>query len=40
VPGGIDRFVTILNSIGLSEDELALIGRATAARLLGISEAA
>jgi len=40
VPGGIDRFVTILNSIGLSDDELSMIGRTTAARLIGISEAA
>jgi aminocarboxymuconate-semialdehyde decarboxylase len=39
VPGGIDRFVTILNSIGLSDDELSMIGRTTAARLIGISEA-
>ena len=39
VPGGIDRFVTILNSIGLSEDELDMIGSGTAARLLGLEEA-
>lgn len=38
VPGGIDRFVTILNSIGLSDDELSMIGSGTAARLLGIEE--
>jgi predicted TIM-barrel fold metal-dependent hydrolase len=38
VPGGIDRFVTVLNSIGLSEDELAMIGRRTAAGLVGLEE--
>lgn len=38
VPGGIDRFVTILNSIGLSDDELSMIGSGTAARLLRIEE--
>lgn len=36
VPGGIDRFVDILNSIGLSEGELAMIGSSTAAGLLGM----
>jgi aminocarboxymuconate-semialdehyde decarboxylase len=36
VPGGIDRFVAILNSIGLSEEELEMIGSGTAARLLGL----
>jgi aminocarboxymuconate-semialdehyde decarboxylase len=36
VPGGIDRFVTVLNSVGLSDKELALIGRDTAAGLLGL----
>lgn len=40
VPGGIDRFVTILNSIGLSEDELSMIGTGTASRLLGLEVAA
>jgi predicted TIM-barrel fold metal-dependent hydrolase len=39
VPGGIDRFVTILNSIGLTEEELEMIGSVTAARLLGLEEA-
>lgn len=39
VPGGIDRFVTILNSIGLSEEELEMIGSGTAARLLGLEGA-
>jgi predicted TIM-barrel fold metal-dependent hydrolase len=38
VPGGIDRFVTVLHSIGLSPDELATIGRRTAAGLLGLDE--
>lgn len=36
VPGGIDRFVDVLESVGLSEVELARIGWKTAARLLGI----
>ena len=38
VPGGIDRFVTVLNSVGLSADELAMIGRGTAAGLIGLEE--
>lgn len=38
VPGGIDRFVTVLNSVGLSEDELDRIGRRTAAGLMGLDE--
>jgi predicted TIM-barrel fold metal-dependent hydrolase len=38
VPGGIDRFVTVLNSVGLSADELAMIGRSTAAGLIGLEE--
>src|SRR5919112_874014 len=38
VPGGIDRFVTVLNSVGLSTDELATIGRRTAAGLIGLEE--
>jgi predicted TIM-barrel fold metal-dependent hydrolase len=38
VPGGIDRFVTVLNSVGLSADELAMIGRRTAGGLLGLEE--
>jgi aminocarboxymuconate-semialdehyde decarboxylase len=40
VPGGIDRFVTILSSIGLSEDELSMIGSGTASGLLGVEVAA
>jgi predicted TIM-barrel fold metal-dependent hydrolase len=40
VPGGIDRFVDVLNAVGLSEDELAMIGRRTAAGLLGLGEPA
>jgi aminocarboxymuconate-semialdehyde decarboxylase len=40
VPGGIDRFVTVLNSVGLSDEELAMIGRRTAADLIGIEEPA
>lgn len=38
VPGGIDRFVTVLNSVGLSEHELRRIGRTTAAALIGLTE--
>ena len=38
VPGGIDRFVTVLNSVGLTEDELDRIGRRTVARLIGLDE--
>jgi predicted TIM-barrel fold metal-dependent hydrolase len=38
VPGGIDRFVTVLNSVGLSEEEMAMIGRRTAAGLIGLDE--
>ena len=38
VPGGIDRFVTVLNSVGLSEHELDRIGRRTAAGLMGLDE--
>jgi predicted TIM-barrel fold metal-dependent hydrolase len=36
VPGGIDRFVTVLNSVGLAEAELDAIGRETAAGLIGM----
>jgi aminocarboxymuconate-semialdehyde decarboxylase len=36
VPGGIDRFVTVLNSVGLTEQELTRIGRTTAEELLGL----
>jgi aminocarboxymuconate-semialdehyde decarboxylase len=36
VPGGIDRFVEVLESAGLGEDDFAKVGRSTAARLLGI----
>jgi len=39
VPGGIDRFVTVLTSAGLSEGEMDLIGRRTAAGLIGLEEA-
>ena len=39
VPGGIDRFVTVLNSVGLSDDELGRIGRRTAAGLIGLDAA-
>jgi predicted TIM-barrel fold metal-dependent hydrolase len=39
VPGGIDRFVTVLNSVGLSREEMDLIGRRTAAGLIGLEEA-
>ncbi len=37
VPGGIDRFVTVLNSVGLGEEDLAMIGRRTAEELIGMS---
>jgi predicted TIM-barrel fold metal-dependent hydrolase len=39
VPGGIDRFVTVLNSVGLSDDEMGRIGRGTAAGLIGLDDA-
>jgi predicted TIM-barrel fold metal-dependent hydrolase len=39
VPGDIQRFVDILNSVGLSEGELATIGRTTAAGLIGETSA-
>ncbi len=38
VPGGIDRFVAILNSIGLSEEERSMIGSTTAATVLGLED--
>ncbi len=38
VPGGIDRFVTVLNSVGLTPDEMERIGRRTAAGLIGLDE--
>lgn len=38
VPGGIDRFVTVLNSVGLTDDELRRIGRSTAAGLIGLTQ--
>jgi aminocarboxymuconate-semialdehyde decarboxylase len=37
VPGGIDRFVTVLNSVGLGPADLDAIGWGNAARLLGIA---
>jgi aminocarboxymuconate-semialdehyde decarboxylase len=40
VPGGIDRFVTILNSVGLTDDELARIGRTNAESLLALDSVA
>jgi aminocarboxymuconate-semialdehyde decarboxylase len=39
VPGGIDRFVTILNSVGLSEEQLRTIGRGNATRLIDLEDA-
>ena len=33
-----DRFVAVLNSVGLPEEELAMIGRRTAAGLIGLQE--
>ena len=38
VPGGIDRFVTVLNSVGLSADQLELIGRGNATKLIDLEE--
>lgn len=38
VPGGIDRFVEILTSVGLAPEEFNRIGRTTAAGLIGIPE--
>jgi predicted TIM-barrel fold metal-dependent hydrolase len=38
VPGGIDRFVTVLKSVGLTEDELDRIGRRTVAPLIGLDQ--
>jgi predicted TIM-barrel fold metal-dependent hydrolase len=40
VPGGIQRFVDILNAVDLSEDELTRIGSTTAAGLIGESATA
>jgi predicted TIM-barrel fold metal-dependent hydrolase len=40
VPGGIDRFVAVLNSVGLDEEQLADIGWNTAARLIGLEGSA
>jgi predicted TIM-barrel fold metal-dependent hydrolase len=40
VPGGIDRFVTVLNSVGLSDHEMEMIGRSSAAPLIRTGEAA
>lgn len=34
VPGGIDRFVDVMNSIGLTDDELVQIGRTNAEALI------
>ncbi len=39
VPGGIDRFVKVLNSVGMSEDELEMVGRANATKLIDLEEA-
>jgi predicted TIM-barrel fold metal-dependent hydrolase len=39
VPGGIDRFVDVLNSVGLSDDHLEMIGRRNAMELIGVEEA-
>jgi aminocarboxymuconate-semialdehyde decarboxylase len=40
VPGGIQRFVDILNSVELSDDQMTRIGSLTAAGLIGESTAA
>jgi aminocarboxymuconate-semialdehyde decarboxylase len=39
VPGGIDRFVTVLKSVGLSDAELEIVGRRNATKLLDLEEA-
>jgi predicted TIM-barrel fold metal-dependent hydrolase len=39
VPGGIDRFVTVLNSVGLSEEHLEMIGRGNATKLIDLEDA-
>lgn len=39
VPGGIDRFVDILNSVGMSEEELEMVGRRNALDLIGVEDA-
>jgi predicted TIM-barrel fold metal-dependent hydrolase len=39
VPGGIDRFVDVLNSVGMSEDELEIVGRRNAVELIGVEDA-
>ena len=39
VPGGIDRFVDILNSVGMSDEELEMVGRRNALDLIGVEDA-
>jgi predicted TIM-barrel fold metal-dependent hydrolase len=39
VPGGIDRFVTVLESVGMSEEHLEMVGRSNALDLLGLGDA-
>ena len=39
VPGGIDRFVDILGSVGMSEEELEMVGRRNALDLIGVEDA-
>jgi len=38
VPGGIDRFVDILNSVGMSAEELEMVGRRNALDLIGVED--
>jgi predicted TIM-barrel fold metal-dependent hydrolase len=38
VPGGIDRFVDILNSVGMSDEQLQMVGRDNAAQLIDLGE--
>jgi predicted TIM-barrel fold metal-dependent hydrolase len=38
VPGGIDRFVDVLSSVDLSEEELSTVGWKTAAGLIGMEK--
>ena len=39
VPGGIDRFVTVLESVGMSEEHLEMVGRSNALDLIGLGDA-
>lgn len=39
VPGGIDRFVTVLKSVGLSDEHLEMIGRGNATKVIDLEDA-